>query len=100
MRLLAASRLVLPVTSNLLPVFLDLHVAELADLSETAALLPQAANDLTAHCGFTVSEGATVTLSAVGVVKEIAVISMVSHVQDGGLDSRPGCSLRGQQDSP
>lgn len=41
-------------------------------------------------------------LSACGVEEEIAVISMVSHVQAGGLDSLPGqgCSLQGQQDSP
>lgn len=41
---------------------LDLHVAELADGAEAAALLPQAAHRLIAHSRLTVSKRAAVSL--------------------------------------
>lgn len=77
--LLTAGRLVLPVTRNLPAVFLDLHVAELADHTEAAPLLPEAAHRLAAHGRLTVSERTAVSLGAGGVVEEIAVVSMVCH---------------------
>lgn len=42
--------------------YLDLHVAEHGDLLGAASLLPQAADQITALGGLTVSEGAAVTL--------------------------------------
>lgn len=82
-RLLATGWLVLPITRNLLSVFCDLHVAKLADGTEAASLLPEVADGLVAHSGLTVSEWAAVSLSAGGVVKEVAVISMVGHSNAG-----------------
>lgn len=42
--------------------YCDLHVAKLADGTETASLLPEVADDLTAHSCLTVSEWAAVSL--------------------------------------
>lgn len=79
MRLLAACGLALPVTTYLLTVFRDLHVAKLADGAEAASLLPEVADNLTSHSCLTVSVWAAVSFSAGGIVKEVAVVSMVSH---------------------
>lgn len=54
-------------------------MAKLADSTEAASFLPEAADGLIAHRSFTVSEWATVSFSAGGIVKEVAVISMVGH---------------------
>lgn len=40
----------------------DLHVAKFAGGAETATFLPEVADRLVTHGGFTVSEGAAVTL--------------------------------------
>lgn len=81
--LLAAGQLVLPITRYLLSFFCDLHVAKLADSTEAASLLPEVADGLTAHSCFTVSEWAAVSFSAGGIVKEVAVISIVGHSNAG-----------------
>lgn len=83
MWLLAASCLVLPITRYLLTVFCDLHVAELADCAEATSLLPEVADSLIAHSCCTVSEGAAVSFGTGGIVKEVAVISMVGHTNVG-----------------
>lgn len=77
---LTASRLILPVACYLFPVFLDLHMAELAGLAEAASLLPQVAHGFAAHGCLAVSKWAAVSLCTVRVVKEIAVISWLGHV--------------------
>lgn len=65
-------------------------MAKLADGTETASLLPEVADDLTAHSCLTVSEWAAVSFSAGGIVKEVAVISMVGHSNAGDASGGGG----------
>lgn len=82
-RLLTTRWLIFPVTCDLFAVMSDLEMAKLAHGAETSALFPKTAHNLIANCSFTVSKRTTVSFSAVGIVKKVAIISMVSHSNPG-----------------